>query len=380
MSEGQAEVGDHERPDEKGASGSPIDESRPERALVPYRRDMAKIAESFSPVYQEIARLAEKLTLPSREIERMAKSLRLLDQFTPQMLRAVELGMSARIVDFLASDSFVAASRQALQAQAHMMDAIARPAWVSSVPRLADVHFSVGSDLVAMSSSIARLANLQALQLSVEMEASFARAMRSWNAYTRHFPVPQSEGALVRARFAGVSALGIAATVATIGGEADESRLAEPWERAPGEVRERMLERLDAIDSRLVPKLKGAWDRVGSPGPDGVSQCATSVVELIDWFLRTAAPEDEVLRWHGKEGRPEEELHDGRPTRALRAKFLLRDRQPDGPLASAYVQALVTIGAELQGMKHADAGSDTAPLARLLPTVEAVFTFVLFDA
>jgi len=342
---------------------------------------MLKIAESFSPVYQEIARLAEKLTLPSREIERMAKSLRLLDQVTPQMLRPIELGVSAKMMDFLASDSIAAASRQALQAQAHMMDAIARPEWLSSVQRFAAaVQISVGSDLVAMSSSIARLANLQALQLSAEVEASFARAMRSWNAYTRRFPVPQSESALIRARFAGTSALGIAATVATIGGEGDESRLAEAWEGVPGEVRERTLERLDAIDPRLVPKLKGAWDRVHNPGPDGVSQCATSIVELIDWFLRTAAADDEVLGWHRSEGRSDKELHKGRPTRDLRARFLLRDRQPDGPLASAYVRTLVTIGKELQGMKHADAASDMASLARLLPTVEAVFTFVLFDS
>lgn len=131
----------------------------------------------------------------------------------------------------------------------------------------------------------------------------------------------------------------ITATVATIGGEADESRLAEPWETAPGEIRELMLARLDAIDPRLVPKLDGAWDRVKSPGPDGLSQCATSAIELIDWFLRAAAPEDEVLKWHGSGGCAEKELHEGRPTRGLRIRFALRDRQPDGPLADAYVSS-----------------------------------------
>lgn len=118
-------------------------------------------------------------------------------------------------------------------------------------------------------------------------------------------------------------------------------------------------------------------DRMNSPGPDGFSQCATSVIELIDWFLRGVAPDNEVLEWHRDSGRSDRELHEGRPTRQLRIRFALRDRQPDGRLANAYVATLTSIAEELQGIKHSGMGSDMAPIARLLPSVEASVGFVI---
>jgi Predicted pPIWI-associating nuclease len=119
------------------------------------------------------------------------------------------------------------------------------------------------------------------------------------------------------------------------------------------------------------------WDRVKSPGPDGLSQAATSAIELIDWFLRSAAPDHDVLEWHRSEGRADKELHGGRPTRGLRIRFMLRDRQPDGPLAEAYVSTLLVIAKELQTIKHSEVRSDMGALERLLPSVEAVFAFIL---
>lgn len=116
---------------------------------------------------------------------------------------------------------------------------------------------------------------------------------------------------------------------------------------------------------------------MNSPGPDGFSQCATSVIELIDWFLRGVAPDNEVLEWHRDSGRSDRELHEGRPTRQLRIRFALRDRQPDGRLANAYVATLTSIAEELQGIKHSGMGSDMAPIARLLPSVEASVGFVI---
>lgn len=107
-----------------------------------------------------------------------------------------------------------------------------------------------------------------------------------------------------------------------------------------------------------------------------VSQAANSLVELIDWTLRLAAPESAVLTWHSDEGRPVDEPHEGRPTRSLRIRFVVRAR-PDAMAAEMYVSSLRELMKLLQGHKHGKDEQGLVPLARLMPTVEAFLSFLL---
>jgi hypothetical protein len=372
--------GEPDRRDIDRGSREPVNRRVAGRTLDQYQRDAARIAEVMGGPTRDLARSLEKMTLSSRDVERMTRSFRAIDSITPQLLRPMELGLSVKVADLLASSSLLAANRNAMVAQSRLVETLARPEWLRPMYRLIEgVQIDVGSDLAAMSMSIARLSSLQSLRLPAAVEASFAQTMRSWNAYSRQLLVPRTEIGLLWARSAGQSALGITAAVSTIGGAPEESRLAEPWENTPSAIRARTLARLDAVDGRLVPKLNGAWDRVRSPGPDGLSQAATSTIEFIDWFLRSTAPDAEVLEWHGREGRASNELHQGRPTRGLRVRFALRDREPDGRVAEAFVGTLLVIAKELQSMKHAEMGSDMSTLERLLPSVEAVVAFMVPD-
>jgi hypothetical protein len=152
----------------------------------------------------------------------------------------------------------------------------------------------------------------------------------------------------------------------------------EPWHAAPREMRSRLLARLADLDANLPNKLHAAWDRSMKPGPGAGSQIANSLMELIDWTLRLAAPEDAVLRWHTDGARPKTELTDqGTPTRASKVRYLLRARDSDGRAAEAYVKQLGALVDLLQGGKHRLTDEDMAVVRHMIPTVEGFLTFVL---
>jgi len=99
-------------------------------------------------------------------------------------------------------------------------------------------------------------------------------------------------------------------------------------------------------------------------------------MELVDWSLRIAAPDDDVLSWHALGRRPRSELHDGRPTRSLRAKFILRDRPDDRTAARLYLRALNDLVEIVQSLKHDLEANDVVAVARLIPTVEGLLIFL----
>jgi len=144
----------------------------------------------------------------------------------------------------------------------------------------------------------------------------------------------------------------------------------------PEEARVRLRAALGDLDPRLVQRLDGAWERVSRDGPDAASQAASSLVELIDWTLRRAGPEKDVLAWHAGAARSPSELDDGRPTRGLRVRFIVRER-PDAAAADFYARAIGDVLRLLQGHKHGSGAQHLAALARLVPTVEAYLAFLL---
>lgn len=133
---------------------------------------------------------------------------------------------------------------------------------------------------------------------------------------------------------------------------------------------------LSSFGSDVVAQWHGVCERVTEGGSDATSQAAHSVVELIDRLCHNQARDDEVLRWHRTEGRSTNELHDGRPTRVLRLRFVMRNREGDLDAAEAIFKALNGIIAYLQKQKHGDDGAGIRTIARLLPGVQAMLYFV----
>ncbi len=145
------------------------------------------------------------------------------------------------------------------------------------------------------------------------------------------------------------------------------------------------------VNEPLVRKLTGARDAL-KYSADGVSQAASSLVELIDRVLREAAAESDVLKWIDREMPDTAELTyrtvstgERRPTiRGSTLYFVYGGgsvaRQPlgsddgTGPSILHEVLASVVVAArkKLQRLKHADSTdpADRAQLDQLLGAVE----------
>ena len=156
--------------------------------------------------------------------------------------------------------------------------------------------------------------------------------------------------------------------------EVDEELVA--WDMAPSATRERLLDRLRELNPSLPNKLRGAWERVTVGGPDAGAQAANSLIELLDWTFRAATASVDLVSWHSAEQRPAEELHRGRPTRSLKVSYLCRD-EPSASLVRAFTKIISETFSSLQELKHNDDIVAPEIVRRLIPTVEAVLTFVL---
>ena len=72
-----------------------------------------------------------------------------------------------------------------------------------------------------------------------------------------------------------------------------------------------------------------------------------------------------------------DDLHGGKPTRALRIKYLLRDRPGEANAARLHLRALNDLVQVIQGLKHGPGEKDILAVTRLIPTVEGLLIFVL---
>lgn len=215
-----------------------------------------------------------------------------------------------------------------------------------------------------------------------ELHASVAYAIEALAITARLAPELPHSASTWRLLDAGRTTLGMSTTGLLLSRSEDEWR-DDPLDDqddeligGPAEARRRLRNELARLHPSLVNRLDGAWERVGRHGPDAASQAANSLVELIDWTLRSAAPDTEVLSWHLEGGRPTAELHEGRPTRPLRVRFIARNR-PDAVAAEMYAKGISGLVELLQGHKHGAGEQQLAAVARLLPTVEAHLCFLL---
>lgn len=140
-----------------------------------------------------------------------------------------------------------------------------------------------------------------------------------------------------------------------------------------------LRDRLAELNPYLRVRLDGAWERINRGGPDGASQAANSLMELVDWTLRLLAPDNEVLAWHAADNRPAKELHDGRPTRPARVSFVVRNSPEKNSSLSLYLKAVQELAKLIQDSKHPIEVGRARALAPIALTVEGVLHFLLVD-
>lgn len=145
---------------------------------------------------------------------------------------------------------------------------------------------------------------------------------------------------------------------------------------------------LGELNGLLGRKLEGARAALES-SPDGVSQAANSLVELIDRMLRTAFPPAEVLDWLTATGRQGklyvhyvgDNRDIPRPTKRAEALCFVYGGQVTAPssVLEALGEAVPAMRNELQKLKHADTAieSEVVKVRNLTYSVEAFITLVV---
>ncbi|GIL29149.1 hypothetical protein [Actinocatenispora comari] len=121
---------------------------------------------------------------------------------------------------------------------------------------------------------------------------------------------------------------------------------------------------LAEVDQRVREHYDGIWDAMTHRGPAWPSAAAHHAVEVLDGTLRALAPHDAVLAWRGgwpaTTPRKAADLHEGRPTRALRVRYIAEQRGVPASTVDYLASSLRSSMLMLQGVKHA--GDDTAAL------------------
>ena len=248
---------------------------------------------------------------------------------------------------------------------------------------IAPLDVAAVRDLAGVSTAVASVAAMirpPALNFASDISAIATSAVASWRNYVDALPAALDVADLFHVEAAGRSVLGVTAASAVLLGDDDAVDVVEEWELAPAQTRERMRERLRAIDARLVVRLDGAWNAVAHAGPDAVSQAANSAIELIDWTLRLTCDETEFEAWVAAQVKPGDYRdRNGRPTRQAKIRYLLRGRAYEADLVDATTQSLIAVHRGLQKLKHTRGEHDVDAVARLLPSVEAVLFLIVDD-
>ncbi len=155
------------------------------------------------------------------------------------------------------------------------------------------------------------------------------------------------------------------------------------------ETSERAVAELDAVETPLSRKIRGARDVLGS-SRDAVSQAANSMVEFIDRLLRSSFSDAEVLVWicdNIDSERQSDLVYDDRdrdivrPTVKGRALCFISAGQPPGDSLQFYSQVAESMRSArrvLQRLKHADVASDEIPdeLGDAIAAIEAAVAII----
>ncbi|MEV4512557.1 hypothetical protein AB0K00_26760 [Dactylosporangium sp. NPDC049525] len=179
------------------------------------------------------------------------------------------------------------------------------------------------------------------------------QAAKSWSVGTRPTRLERDGADSESLLHLGFSAQSVNSAARVIEDEdSDDER--PPWVLARIQETNLLLAWLEELDPKLPRKYKGAWHAVSQRGPDWISQAANSGVEALDWSLRSLAPPDRVLEWQASVGNYAKEIVNGKPTRALKVRFIAHDRGLPASSVDLMVKAVNGTLGDLQKLKHAD--------------------------
>jgi hypothetical protein len=122
--------------------------------------------------------------------------------------------------------------------------------------------------------------------------------------------------------------------------------------------------RVESLLERVKPGLltiyRGAAHAIVSAGPDSTRQMASSLRELLMHLLRELAPDTTLKNW--VETRPED-FHEGKPKRALRVRYILR--QLKGTAYEGFVDDDIQRTVELIDLLTGDTHALARPLSQV---------------
>jgi hypothetical protein len=275
----------------------------------------------------------------------------------------------------------IAAAQGAFESTVLVKNLVPEVEWIKAFGASSAVNAMLAESVGGLSTLAAEIASATARlsTLSLPKRKWFENVdlgVNSWSNLVRVMPPQPSPHQLGNLSVMGTGALAVAETGLIL---VDRDFSLEDNATDPFSLqRERFRARLMVLGPDLVDRLDGAWERVGRPGPDAASQAAHSLVEFIDWTLRRAAPEEDVLTWHRQTGRPSDELNrSGLATRALKIRYIMRDRADEADSAEMQVRSVTEIMNYLQKKKHSQGDKELRAVARLIPGIEAAFTFIL---
>ncbi len=134
---------------------------------------------------------------------------------------------------------------------------------------------------------------------------------------------------------------------------------------------------LEAVDPALVAPYIGAHEALRGEHPDRARHVESSLRELWGHLLRRLAPDEDVLAWIPPGH--EELLHDGKPTRRARVKFICR-KVDHGPLTAFVdkdVDALLNLLDLFQRLHQLDGSLDDAQMRALALRSDSGLLYIL---
>ncbi|MGY0065198.1 pPIWI-associating nuclease domain-containing protein (plasmid) [Streptomyces sp. LZ34] len=324
-------------------------------------------------------------------LDNLVANMRLMDQVGKGVLGQAHIQAAARIAEMKYEFGAVSSWRTALEtqsvigqflkAQREQSEAY-RSAFrqLSAVSRV-QVHFT---DWIVQQNAASKL-----------ITEYGSRPLSAWRDYVTGLPASPTLVQVKTSTAVGQSSAGLLGADALISDARDdeettleivdrvESDVLEPWESGRLSVAAELRVTLSGIHSKAPDWLNGAWDLVRGKNPVSAALMAQCIVETIDQLLRAAAPEEEVVEWLPRSGRPEREWYSDRGviTRPMRVRYIAQKTHADVKLVSSQVDSWAALVSRLmneaQGLKHGS-GAENALKARALLVSAEAFLIALF--
>lgn len=140
--------------------------------------------------------------------------------------------------------------------------------------------------------------------------------------------------------------------------------------------RSKVTEKLDTVSRDLSSRWKGALYSLSPNNPDASRHFCTSVREIFTQIIDIKSPDNSVISFF-----PDCEMHNGRPNRRYKIKYILSARSIESKQLEEFVESdiedLLSLFRTLNDGTHGSAGKFTIPqLSQLKKRVEDSIDFI----